>query len=403
MNRKILIATFIILISAGLVLFNKSEPIKAGAEPNVSGWAWSENIGWISFNNTSGGGTTNYGVNVNIINNSYDNISGYAWSENIGWIKFDPAGRYPGNPYHSAKVEKIGNATTVTGWARACAGTVNGDCNSATRNDGWDGWISLSGSNYKVELKEDTDGCYLDGYAWGSDVVGWIRFSGDRYRVKVQCLQTTTTLGTPNIKSIDVPDYCTSSFGYTINWEPVYRADSYDIKICTDDAGSTCLVPETNIGNSISYTINTPGFNYGTTYYVFVRARNPDTTSEWSSTSFSTIRSKYPKVDFTWEIGESSGGDIVIGEEVDFSSQSKCYDRDNNITYCKTYNWVFGSGANPSNSGDENPQNVVFQPSSGNKITVNLEVTDLYDQRCSLTKEINVKPKWPTWVEVKPF
>lgn len=54
----------------------------------------------------------------------------------------------------------------LSGWARACAGTVNKDCNSASRTDGWDGWIKLDG------LKLDG----TDSYAWGSNVLGWINF-----------------------------------------------------------------------------------------------------------------------------------------------------------------------------------------------------------------------------------
>jgi hypothetical protein len=417
MNRKILIATFIILISAGLVLFNKSEPIKAGTGHNVSGWAWSENIGWISFNNINnpGGGTTNYGVNVNIINNSYDNISGYAWSENIGWIKFDPAGPYPsnhpGNPNHSAKVEKIGNATTVTGWARACAGTINGDCNSATRNDGWDGWISLSGSNYKVELKEDADGCYLDGYAWGSDVVGWIQFNGttkdgNTYRVKVPCL---TIVGTPRIKSIDDPDdYCTNPFGYTITWNPVSEANYYEIKICKNSDINNCgLIEENdeieNKPDTISYTIN-GNLSYNTKYYVFVRAKKVDGTtfkySNWSKEEFTTKSLDY----YPYDITITTPSTISVGEEVGIQGDAKCYGG------C-SWQWYFenfGSDEYTIKEGvTTNQQNIyvtfnkAFDSNSNRKIT--LEVTDSQGHLCPLSKQINVKPKWPTWVEVKPF
>src|SRR5512133_3036518 len=62
---------------------------RAGAGDALSGYAWSENIGWISFNctnNNSCGTSGNYGVNV-----STTNLSGYAWSENIGWITFNSA------------------------------------------------------------------------------------------------------------------------------------------------------------------------------------------------------------------------------------------------------------------------------------------------------------------------
>lgn len=56
----------------------------------MSGWAWSENIGWISFNSTDDQdpstpgiqpATSNYGVNKN----ADGTLAGYAWSSNIGW------------------------------------------------------------------------------------------------------------------------------------------------------------------------------------------------------------------------------------------------------------------------------------------------------------------------------
>jgi hypothetical protein len=52
------------------------------------GYAWSENLGWISLNcqNDNSCGTSNFGVR----NNSEGNLSGYAWGENIGWINFAP-------------------------------------------------------------------------------------------------------------------------------------------------------------------------------------------------------------------------------------------------------------------------------------------------------------------------
>ena len=40
--------------------------------------------------------------------------------------------------------------------------------------DGWDGWVSLSGDKYSVDLSAGT----LSGFAWGDDVVGWITFNG---------------------------------------------------------------------------------------------------------------------------------------------------------------------------------------------------------------------------------
>ena len=67
--------------------------VSSDADGNLSGWAWSDNYGWISFSCTDGGSngedicsTSNYGVTVSTSTGEFD---GYAWSENIGWISFN--------------------------------------------------------------------------------------------------------------------------------------------------------------------------------------------------------------------------------------------------------------------------------------------------------------------------
>ena len=144
---------------------------------DLTGYAWSENIGWISMNCKTGGATgndicdtSNYKVSVN----SGGMITGYAWSSNIGWIKFGGLSGFPsalGNYGGNAKV----NENIFDGWARACAGTSGGNCSSMNNNPyagAWDGWISLKGSNYGVNSNPSAES-----YAWGSDVVGWVNFS----------------------------------------------------------------------------------------------------------------------------------------------------------------------------------------------------------------------------------
>ncbi|MEK7567253.1 MAG: hypothetical protein AAB527_03940, partial [Patescibacteria group bacterium] len=85
----------------------------------------------------------------------------------IGWITFNQndLNGCPNSPCQADFDEDTGQ---VTGWARVLA---NGG--------GWDGWISLSGSNYGVSVSQ----CAWSGWAWGSDVVGWISFSGSNYGV----------------------------------------------------------------------------------------------------------------------------------------------------------------------------------------------------------------------------
>ncbi len=171
---------------------------KAHAETTaLSGWAWSSNIGWISFNSAdSGAGGGPYAVTVATSSgSSIGTLGGYAWSSNIGWIKFGGLSAFPsgGQVTDNATVDfTTGN---ISGWVRACAGTTDGRCGSMTsRTDGWDGWISLSGSNYSSPNTSGYQGTStqgvtlgvdktkplaygkLSGFAWGGDVVGWLNF-----------------------------------------------------------------------------------------------------------------------------------------------------------------------------------------------------------------------------------
>ncbi|QQR64608.1 hypothetical protein IPH92_03535 [Candidatus Kaiserbacteria bacterium] len=167
-QSKHLLAYALVLI--GIVvgtLFSMRVPnAESSASDYLSGYAWSETMGWISFNCTDTGscGTSPYGVTAA----SNGALSGYAWSEYIGWISFNETS---GCPSGAGTCAPFFNSTTgvVTGWAKALAG---GTANSG----GWDGWISLSGTG--PDYGVTATGCAWSGYAWGSTVVGWISFAG---------------------------------------------------------------------------------------------------------------------------------------------------------------------------------------------------------------------------------
>ncbi len=165
---------------AVLIFIGAKIPALATFADNIYGWAWSANIGWISFNDiNAGSGGGSYGVRAD----SEGNLAGFAWSPNIGWISFnasDVAG-CPGTAGNLICAPKV-NLTTheVSGWARVCSGTLNGDCTGGSRLDGWDGWISLRGSNpaYGV-ITTSVQPFKWSGWGWGGEVVGWVSFSGD--------------------------------------------------------------------------------------------------------------------------------------------------------------------------------------------------------------------------------
>ena len=166
---------FALLLIGALSWFSAGEtPLRASSSDNLSGYAWSETIGWISFNCTNSGscGTSNYGVTVA----PSGALSGYAWSENIGWISFNSADT-ASCPSAPCAATLNSETSIVSGWAKALAG-------EDPQSGGWDGWIHLRGiaadaSSYGVSANY----CSWGGWAWGSDVVGWIHFAGTNYGV----------------------------------------------------------------------------------------------------------------------------------------------------------------------------------------------------------------------------
>ncbi|HAO20197.1 MAG TPA: hypothetical protein DCQ37_06725, partial [Desulfobacteraceae bacterium] len=72
---------------------------------HLEGYAWNETIGWIRLGTFTGGTAHTYSNNLDdwtsydtylkdygVNNDGYGNLSGYAWSENTGWINFRPVG-----------------------------------------------------------------------------------------------------------------------------------------------------------------------------------------------------------------------------------------------------------------------------------------------------------------------
>jgi len=163
MLKKPIISLFSLVVLIAVYFF-VSLPFNAEASvDSLSGYAWSSNIGWISFNSANpGSGGGSYSV-------KYDSatklLSDYAWSSNIGWISFK-ASDLNGCPTSPCNARVADNS--LNGWARAVS--------QVGRNDGWDGWISLNGSNPNYGITKT--GAALSGYAWGSTVVGWVSFSG---------------------------------------------------------------------------------------------------------------------------------------------------------------------------------------------------------------------------------
>lgn len=182
-------------------------------------------IGWISFSGSNCGtcasGTctgsglsgcpststhyADYGVTITDDGNgSTATLAGYAWSDSLGWISFNPSvnSACPGGAGCQAKLEI--STGKIIGWARviaACQGSgANGignywdgakctDTRAGEGSGGWDGWVKLSGETtgnvdygWVVTTAGATKGD-ITGYAYGATdsgdlakgVVGWVK------------------------------------------------------------------------------------------------------------------------------------------------------------------------------------------------------------------------------------
>lgn len=258
----------------------------ASMAPNVhaqsyieaSGYAWSDTIGWIHFG-TGGGGS--YGVTAD--SNGW--LTGYAWSDTIGWIKLGGLSSFPtGSGTTAANGRLVGGV--ITGWARACAGTVNGDCSTMTsRTDGWDGWIALSGSNWGITVS----GGDVDGWAWGGDVVGWIDMDLVSYNISAPTVTTYAQTGlgmtTATLEGGAVPNEHDSTgwFRYSLT-NPGTCNDIFGTR--TPASGGTALGSGTSL---VAFERDLTGLTPSTTYYYCAIASNTGGTGYGEVRFFTTL------------------------------------------------------------------------------------------------------------------
>ncbi len=205
-------------------------------------------VGWISLNSSDcdqdgnnfldvacGGNNqttpiANYGVNVPLNGGL---VTGYGWSENLGWIDFNPqdhckkAGGYPAA---SCQDPDGGNGGVsienfpgkLVGWARAVGISQESVSNNS---GGWDGWIKM----YDAQI--DASG-NVTGYAWNqenaSGGLGWLNFNGARIKTEGQLLIC--------------PDNETIKVGSTLKLTAYYYTNTLALPSCS------------NASNDVSYT-----------------------------------------------------------------------------------------------------------------------------------------------------
>lgn len=227
-----------------------SQSVLAGTEHNISGFAWSDSVGWISFNCTDADCAYNYGVNIDPATGLF---SGYAWSENLGWISFnstDLAGCPDGNC--AAKINAQNKE--ISGWAKIISNN---------------GWMKLRGADnqgnaYGLFWNNTTQ--ELEGFAWSSDDLGWLSFNcknlGEDCNVSYK-IKALLDVAAPTISITGAPANWTNSSGITAqincddgaNWHKS-GCDSSSVKILTYSSSGSCSTNYSNYNDlSQDYTI----------------------------------------------------------------------------------------------------------------------------------------------------
>lgn len=303
--------------------------------PNVNGWAWSENIGWISFSNIDPGTEVPYGLNINP---ETMKLSGYIWSENIGWITFHQsvAGEPPSDPCpedNDCMAVLDPDTFEFSGWARAL-----------NHGDGWSGWISLAGtatdsSPYGVYIDPDT--LKFGGWAWGSGVIGWISFNSENEDpgTPEYYVYTTMDIG-PSVTQVGHEwSYCLDTLHPLLSWETSKPSYGYQIEISKDSelenliyqhesgpTGSTEHYPTFSAGTCDENGYSNQGvcdLEYGQDYWWRIKASSEGGLyGGWSEIGAFSVENTHhwPEPDYTYD------PDPVRAKRVtQFIDQSKAY------------------------------------------------------------------------------
>jgi len=446
MNKKLLILFLAISVSiittSAILLLNQPSEVRADSDDNISGWAYSENIGWISFNNTTGGGPIDYGVHICSTSDantfcsgkSEGTLVGYAWSRGtdtdvggVGWISFNESD-LGGCPQIPCKAWVDTSDGKVYGWAKALAG-------GTPEAGGWNGWIKLNGtaidgSTYNVKI--DADDGEFHGWAWGDNVMGWISFNCDNpetvcshdYKVETNFSFSSP----PKVENMQIlyHDCCgTTKNTCRIGFDWVYSDVDGDPETKIEfqiDNNAGFANPEVNrtfegLSNpngthntQIVYVVSSATADKlifrgtsSTKYYWRVRVYDDSgNNSGWiepSLKSFQTETHAWPWPDF-----ELTPSNPAVEEIASTTNSSNCFDNSQSEIQCSSSAWLWsvpeGDFVNGTTNTDKEP--FIQFSSAGNNKEVILRVYDSslgVGEYCSKTKTFDIKLPLPIWIE----
>jgi hypothetical protein len=229
-----IISKFFLFFAAGLLfVFGMVAGVRAD---EISGWLWggsedanvgtNTGVGWISMRDSS------YVVNIP---QSDGELSGYAWSDNLGWVSFNTSD-LSGCPGGTCSARREGSK--LAGWARVLG--IKTEYEKVPSNSGgWQGFIDLSGVSIS--------GNKFSGYGWNgetagsgsnyADGLGWISFDGAEIicvpsNVSYTCLHESVDCDLANAgKTVERKASCQSFDGCVTS--------SVDVSLCNNCKNET--------------------------------------------------------------------------------------------------------------------------------------------------------------------
>jgi len=419
---------------------------------NVWGWAYSENVGWMSFSCKNKDTGLNYGVDI-CTSEAIDPVScsgkpegtlvGYAWSRGtdadvggVGWISFNESD-LSGCPSGDCRAWIDTDDGKVYGWARALAG-------GTSQSGGWDGWIKLSGTavdGSSYGLSVDSGGEF-QGWAWGDDVMGWVSFNCDNpesvcshdYKV-----ETSFSFNSPpqaeNLQIIYHSCCGQAKETCKIGFDWVYRdgggGNQIKFEFQVDDNAGFSSPSGINGVNRTITGLNYPDGTHNsqevsvvdpavsdkltfrgtsnTKYYwrvkVYDASGNDSGWIEPFLKSFQTELHAWPWPDF-----ELIPDHPAVEEIASTTNSSKCFNNSQEEIECNISAWLWtiadGSFLKGTTAGDKEPivqfsKEPIVQFSKAGDNTLTLDVSDALGT-CSKEKTFKIILPLPIWIETSP-
>jgi hypothetical protein len=151
------VAVIVLLVLLSIFL---ARPAQSAAN-DITGWAWTQTVGWIELNCSTDAAGCSSAAGVWGLQSNAGAVTGYAWSDHVGWIR--PATAGDGCP---------GNGATLTG--SNFAGWFKVD-----KFASGEGCISLSGTSPTYGANTNANATYDPAVSagWGDGVIGWAAFN----------------------------------------------------------------------------------------------------------------------------------------------------------------------------------------------------------------------------------